>query len=57
MPEAQPNHIIRRWRFIQWPFIGSLASIAFLLGLSGFKHLPHETPMSCTDHDYQSANN
>lgn len=54
MPEAQPNLILRRWRFIQWPFIWSLAGIAFLLGLSGFRHLPTATPMSCTDIFYST---
>jgi hypothetical protein len=54
MPKASTNHILQHWRFIQWPFVWSLAFLAFALGVVGFAHLPREVPMSWEDDVYNT---
>lgn len=54
MPVTKTNFIRRRWRFIQWPLVWSLAFLAFVLGVVGFAHLPREIPMSWEDDVYNT---
>jgi TrkA-N domain/RyR domain len=54
MPKAPTNFIRRRWRFIQWPVVWSLAFVAFVLGVIGFAHLPRDVPMTWEDDVYNT---
>ncbi|MBX7211546.1 MAG: NAD-binding protein [Verrucomicrobiaceae bacterium] len=54
MPGITPPPAGERWRFLQWPFVWSLAVLAFLLGLAGYARLPHDTPETLLDHLYST---